>query len=125
MRLRTLFAGAAAGALAAIAGPAFGADLTTDRMGAGTGAATTTPEVRQFHREMGVEITPEEARAAEQVPGPDLMVGRTPRGETTVVVTQRHAYPELFAAQVDGIARVAGGAQREPIDPQAPVDRPD
>lgn len=121
MRLRTLFAGAALGALAAAAGPAFGADMQSRT----TATQAISPEVREFHREIGEPITGKEARAAAEVRGPDLLVGQTPSGRQTVVITQRHAYPELFAAQVDGISRVGGGAQRVPIDPQAPVSRPD
>ncbi|MCA1940841.1 MAG: hypothetical protein LDL26_07570 [Caenispirillum bisanense] len=91
----------------------------------GSGAAAMSPQVRQMHQAMGADIDAGDVRASRQVSGPDLMVGKTGRNTTTVIVTQRHAYPELFAAQVDGIARVGGEANRQPIDPKAPVHRPD
>ncbi|SOD91127.1 hypothetical protein [Caenispirillum bisanense] len=91
----------------------------------GSGAAGMSPQVRQMHQAMGADVDAGDVRASRQVSGPDLLVGKTGRNTTTVIVTQRHAYPELFAAQVDGIARVGGEGNRQPIDPQAPVHQPD
>lgn len=127
MRLHSLMAGAALGAAALAAGPALAADMQTmqGQTIQSQAAPGVSPEVRQMHRSMGSTISPDEARAASQVGGPDLLVGEGRRGTTTVVVTQRHAYPELFAAQVDGIASVGSDAARHPVDPMAPVHKPD
>lgn len=115
MIIRTLLAGAAMGA-AALATPALAADA---------GGGVADPQVRQFHQRMGVDIDPSERQALSQIPGDGLRRVERPGRNDLLVVTSRHAWPELFAAQVDGISRVGGDANRAPIDPEAPVHRPD
>lgn len=89
-------------------------------------AVTMSPETREMHQEMGVLVdkTDRQAAADVQTRG-DGVQEIIVDGKRMRVVTARHAWPELFAAQVDGIARVGGGAQRAPVNPQAPVSQPD
>lgn len=108
MRQTPILAGLAVAALA-VAAPAVAADLQGQGYGHGHAGTQVSPQVQQMHQQMGTPISPDDARAAAQVGGQDFEMREMPDGTTVMVVTQRHAYPQLFAAEVAGRASVEEG----------------
>ncbi len=103
-----------------VAGPAVAADLHQG-------------QARQMHPQMGTPLDSTDARAAARAGGVDFEVRELPDGTTVMVVTQRHAYPQLFAAEVAGRTSVeegqglggASGSVGDGTSAAVPVTNPD